>query len=229
MSSPIHKCVCYDRICRYQYIYIEIHVRQQLILYYCPKSFHYPGSPRRTLAKCTNAKKKQATAPCCTWQRAEKWQPPAARYRLSAPQNFLFGANAKLIPWITESPNRSLTDINKWVCPKMMVYPYFWPVAGEHDEQEPELGYLIFRRTQMFPDVWRIDWPVYWSFVSRPVWDFTLTAAVESCNDIPLFLGIMTVIHYIYMYINIYTCSWFRYVSRIERWDCPYNIYIYYT
>ena len=33
-------------------------MRQQLILYSCPKSFHLPGSPWRTLAKCTNAKKK---------------------------------------------------------------------------------------------------------------------------------------------------------------------------
>lgn len=39
-------------------ISIYIYMRQQLILYYCPKSFHYPGSPWRTLAKCTNEKKK---------------------------------------------------------------------------------------------------------------------------------------------------------------------------
>ena len=39
----------------------------------------------------------------------------------------------------------------------LSVYPNFWPVEGEHDEQQPELGYLTFRQTQMFPDVWRID------------------------------------------------------------------------
>lgn len=110
-------------------------MRQQLILYSCPKSFHLPGSPWRTLAKCTNAKKKkQATAPCCTWQRAEKWQPPAARYRLSAPQNFLFGANRIFITRITESP-RSFqeiskvhhTNINKWVC---LYTPIFGQLKG---------------------------------------------------------------------------------------------------
>lgn len=85
----------------------------------------------------------------------------------------------------------------------LSVYPNFWPVEGEHDEQQPELGYLTFRQTQMFPDVWRIDWPVYWSFVSRSIWDFTLTAGAQSCNDIPLFLGIMTVIHYICILMSI--------------------------
>ena len=100
-------------------VYIYTHV--------CQKSFHYPGSPRRNLAKCTNNKKNGTMLHLAACRKVAT----TGCYRLSAPQNFL-GSMLLITQEFFKRDFKSSpgTDIKKWVFTKVVYTSIYGQLKG---------------------------------------------------------------------------------------------------